>query len=43
MLMGDFNGDGVRDLIVGSPFSNGKDQSVTLSGKVEVFFLGKSV
>jgi hypothetical protein len=43
MLMGDFNGDGVQDLVVGSPFSNGKEQSVPLSGKVEIFFLGKSV
>jgi hypothetical protein len=43
MLMGDFNEDGIQDLVVGSPFSNGKDQGIPLSGKVEVFFLGKSV
>lgn len=41
--MGDFNKDGVQDIAVGSPFAYHEDGSSPLAGKVEVFFLNRTV
>jgi len=43
LLVGDLNGDGIADITVGSPFSYGRDQSYPLAGKIDIFFLNKTV
>ena len=37
--MGDMNGDGILDIVVGSPFSDGVEEALPLAGKIDIFFL----